>query len=106
MIYTDLYLKFESESQAQEILYTQHAAQLDDAGNIITEAHTTQNFQNTDIIGEIYNSDGVYDEAGEVVQAPTLIPGWHVNVRLTPDESSETLEPFRVSPTTPRRVWA
>jgi len=38
---------------------------------------------------------------------PTVLPGWHVNLRIIdgsplPDE----LAPFVVTPTTPYRVWA
>jgi hypothetical protein len=33
------------------------------------------------------------------------IEGWHVNVRLI-DEDADALEPFAVTPTNPRRVWA
>ena len=106
MTYTDYYLKFDSEEQANEILFTQHSEQLNEAGEVIAEAYSSQNFQNIDIIGTIYNLDGIYDGEGNVLQEATKKDGWHVNVRLTPTESADSLEPFRVIPTQPRRVWA
>jgi len=106
MTYTDLYLKFDSETQANQILFTEHPALLNEDGEVIAEAYTTQNFQNIDIIGTIYNLDGIYDGEGNILQEATKKDGWHVNVRLTPTESADSLEPFKVIPTQPRRVWA
>jgi hypothetical protein len=45
-----------------------------------------------DVIGPLYNDEG------------DLLTGWHVNV--TPDEVTPELEPFVVTPSRLRRVWA
>ena len=57
-----------------------------------------------DIIGVIYNKDGVYDEeTGEVITPPTPMAGWHVNFKGTlPDGWDANL----VTPTTPYRIFA
>jgi hypothetical protein len=57
-----------------------------------------------DVVGVIYNDDGVYNqETGEVITPPTPIDGWHVNYR--------SVEPFDwsgfvINPSTPYRVFA
>jgi hypothetical protein len=78
-MYTDLYLKFADQAQADEILYTE----------------MTPNYVNIDVLGIIYQQP-----------EPILEDGWHVNVRLTDDEDGVPLIPFQVYPTLPRRVWA
>ena len=56
-----------------------------------------------DVIGTIYNDDGVYDEKGEVVTAPTAIMGFHVNYQGALPEGWET---FEITPEQPKRVFA
>jgi len=63
-----------------------------------------------DIVGEIYNDDGVYEtdeESGEitVISEPTKKDGWHVNIILAGPFPS-TLNPFVVTPQNPRRKFA
>lgn len=53
----------------------------------------------TDIIGTIMRNTGTEEEP--VMEAT---PGFHVNVRTA--EEVPDLEPFRVYPVTPVRVWA
>lgn len=56
-----------------------------------------------DIIGVIYNDDGVYDDEGELVTPPTPMAGWHVNFKGTlPDGWSANV----VTPNTPYRIFA
>lgn len=56
-----------------------------------------------DIVGVIYNDDGVYNDDGEVVTSPTPMAGWHVNFKGTlPDGWSANL----VTPQTPYRIFA
>ena len=56
-----------------------------------------------DIIGVIYNDDGVYDDEGEVVTPPTPMAGWHVNFKGTlPDGWDANV----VTPSTPYRIFA
>jgi hypothetical protein len=82
----DLYLRFKDEAEATEVL---------------------EGYANIDTIGVIYKPTGevLQGEDGEYPEmAP--IPGWHVNVRLAEGENGEALEPFKVHPETPMRVWA
>jgi hypothetical protein len=106
-MYIDKCLKFESEEQANNVLYTTHPAVLnEETQEIVSEEYITPNYQNIDIIGTIYNLDGIYDGEGNVIQEATKKDGWHVNVRLTQSEDGSVLEPFAVEPKQPRRVWA
>ena len=97
-------LKFTDEAQAKSVLYTEHPAILDAEGNTLTEAYSTPNFRNIDIIGQISKMTGETDVNGEPVMI--TLEGWHVNVFLLPGEDIATLEPFTVTPLTPSRVWA
>ena len=72
----DLYLSFPDEDTAKAVLFT------DDR----------QNYLNIDTIGVIYKDE-------------QAIPGWHVNVRLMPDEDGSALSAYQVNPATPIRVW-
>jgi hypothetical protein len=57
-----------------------------------------------DVVGVIYNDDGVYDqETFEVVTPPTAMEGFHVNyIGAYPEE----LQEFVVAPSTPYRKFA
>lgn len=58
-----------------------------------------------DIIGTIVEP-GTYDAEGAEITPPVALPGWHVNT--TPEYMAEhpELEPFVVTPSHLRRVWA
>lgn len=84
----DFYLKFSDEQAARAVLFELE-------GEEITERPV---YRNTDIIGTLYD----FPEMAE----PVALEGWHVNVRLDPDEDGTALLPFAVTPTNPRRVWA
>ena len=96
---TDLYLKFDTEDQAQSLLYTQHEA------TETQEAYSVPKYLNIDTLGTIYNNDAVIAEDGTVTTPATAIDGWHVNVRLMDCEGGAELEPFSVVPENPRRIW-
>ena len=83
-MYTDLYLKFADQEQADSILYTD----------------MTPNYVNIDTLGIIYERQD--DPEAE----PIPEEGWHINIRLLDDEDGEPLIPFQVYPTVPRRIWA
>lgn len=84
-MYIDLYLKFESESQASSILF--------DDQQVDNEAIKIPKYSAIDIIGIIYKNS-------------IPLEGWHVNVRVTPEEEVSELEPFIIpEPETPSRVW-
>ena len=102
----DLYLRFESEAQANDVLYNKVPTAFDytDPENPVpTEWMQRPNFQNIDTIGVIYEG-GEWDEEGNVVIEPTPLDGWHVNVRVV-SENPEPLEPYKVEVNTPMRVW-
>jgi hypothetical protein len=68
-------------------------------GELITASHTFA----IDEVGTITRG-GEYDpETGEVIVAPTVLDGWHVNYQgVLPDGWEE----FLVEPANPVRVWA
>ena len=83
-----------------------------DAGFIVTvtdeEGNETEQLQAytanhaVDVIGVI-TEGGEWDEDGNEVVAPTVLPGWHVNyVGKLPTG----WEQYEVTPTTPSRVFA
>jgi len=97
----DLYLKFDSEAQANEYLYTQVPVEWDEEGEPIAW-EPRPNFANIDTIGTIYEPQEIVDP--ENPPEPVAMEGWHVNVRLVGEDGS-ALEPFKVEPEHPRRVW-
>jgi len=97
--YFDLYLKFDSENQANSVLFNTQTF-----GN---ETIKIPKYTAIDVIGIIYKPSGnlIQSEEGEF---PEMIPleGWHVNVRVTPEEDVSVLVPYRIEPSTPSRIWA
>jgi hypothetical protein len=77
---------------------------LDDAGlldgdlQFITASHNHA----LDVIGEIQRG-GEWDDEGNVITAPTVLDGWHVNYS---GELPDGWEEFVVEPENPVRVWA
>jgi hypothetical protein len=102
-MYQDLYLKFADEAAANAVLYTVHPEVVEEDGITITEAYTTPNYQNIDTIGVIYKRAPEPTPEG---YEPVPEDGWHVNVRVMPNEDSTPLVQYAVQPTQPRRVWA
>ena len=100
----DLYLKFESEAQANSVLYTQVPTAFAESGEAI-EHESRPNHRNIDTIGVIYQPTGEMLQ-GEDGEYPEMAPieGFHVNVRVV-DEDAAALEPFVVQPNSPVRVW-
>tara|TARA_Y100000361_G_scaffold111306_1_gene101427 strand:- start:27 stop:359 length:333 start_codon:yes stop_codon:yes gene_type:complete len=56
-----------------------------------------------DVIGTLYNDDGVFDEDGEQVTAPTPMDGWHVNYL---GDLPDGWEAYEVNPAPPKRIFA
>lgn len=107
MNYTDAYLKFASEAEANSVLYRIEGAVEADPEQGIEAVAGTQvpNYQNIDVLGIIYNNDAVIDADGNLVTAATPKAGWHVNVRALEGEDTTAIDPFSIKPTNPRRIW-
>ena len=103
-MYTDYFLKFADEAEANSALFTEQANVQGD----VVETVKAPRYAAVDIVGVIYKPTGnvlpAEDESGDAVDEMAPIDGWHVNVRHT-DEAPE-LEAFRVFPATPSRAWA
>lgn len=101
----DYYLKFADEAQANSVLYTTTDEVIDQEGVVVQEASSKPNYDNTDIIGTIYNPTGEVETVdGFEVPVMVALSGWHVNVRHK--EQAPELNAYAVTPTNPRRVWA
>lgn len=97
-MWTDLYLRFESEAKANSVLYTTETV-LDEEGNVVSET-VKPNYMNIDTIGVIYQPQ----EDPEVEPVP--YDGWFVNVRVLATEDAAPLQPFSIDPQPyPMRVW-
>ena len=66
----------------------------------VLQAYTAE--RAIDVIGTLYNDDGVYDEEGEEVSAPTAMTGFHVNYL---GDLPDGWDAFEVKPSLPRRVF-
>ena len=73
----------------------------DEDGNTTLLAYT--NDHAIDVIGVITRGGEWNYETGEVIVAPTVLDGWHVNYQ---GELPEGWEEFAVYPANPVRVWA
>ena len=91
-MYQDYYLSFEDEAAAKAVLYRIEGAVEASDGVEAQAGYEVANFANIDTIGVIYKGE-------------QAIPGWHVNVRLVNGEDASIIEPFKVQPATPMRVW-
>jgi hypothetical protein len=97
--YIDLYLRFDSESQANSVLFSTEITE--------GEIEKTSRYTAIDIVGIIYKPSGnlIQSEEGAISEMLPL-DGWHVNIRVTPNEDIGELEPYRISePKTPTRAW-
>lgn len=125
----DLFLKFESEEQANSFLFDEVvryrekdgaivSAEIKEDGSVVAPVGATEvttkvsKFTNIDIIGDIYKPTGESQEvegpAGGKITIPVMekLDGYHVNVRLVDGEDAAELQQFSVVPTNPVRVWA
>lgn len=94
----DYYLKFPDKATADAILFEQVSVS-------DTETRSRNRYQNTDVIGIIYEG-GEWDAEGNTITPPVALEGWHVNIRLMGTEDATPLDAFKVMPTHPRRMWA
>lgn len=97
-MYIDYYLKFDTEAEGKALLYrTEHFQE---------QTYLVPNYLAVDAIGTVYKPTGNMLTSEEGMQFPEMAPvdGWHANVRVT--EEKPELEPYRVHPNAPVRVWA
>jgi hypothetical protein len=100
-MYTDYFLKFNDEAEANAALFTE---QTNVDGDIV-ETVLVPKYAAVDVVGQIYKATGKVLKTPEgPVDEMAPLDGWHANVRHT-DEAPE-LEAFRVFPATPSRMWA
>jgi len=88
------YLKFNSKEQAEEILFDINKIPNDPA-SIVIRRFKWADWGDFNILETLYN----YDENGQQIE----IPGYHVNV-ISQIEIPE-LDPYNLTPTTPRQIW-
>lgn len=100
-MYTDYFLKFADQAEADSVLFDEQTNVQDD----VVETVKVPKYAAVDVIGTIYKPTGnmLTTDEGEVPEMAPL-EGWHVNVRHT-DEAPE-LAAFQVFPETPARGWA
>ena len=110
--YTTYYLRFASQEEAEtkftEVNY-RHTETFE--GEEQTYYAVRGQIGDIDIIGDIWNDDGVYSEPdpenGEItlITPPTKMEGYHVNIILE-GALPEALQEFVVTPSSPYRVFA
>lgn len=103
-MYTTYFLRFATQEEAEQKL-TEVGYSTTDSETDQTHFHTPPHTGGLDIVGTIYNDDGVYDEeTGEVITSPTIKEGYHVNLILKID-FPDALTPYIVTPSIPYRVF-
>jgi hypothetical protein len=100
-MYTDFFLRFDTEAEANAALFTEQTNVQDD----VVETVLVPKYAAVDVVGVIYAPTGktIHNEELSYAEMKPL-PGWHANVRHT-DEAPE-LAPYQVFPVTPARMWA
>ena len=74
----------------------------DDEGNETEQLQAYTANRAIDVIG-IITEGGEWDEDGNEIVPPTVLPGWHVNYL---GDLPDGWEQYEVTPTTPARVFA
>jgi hypothetical protein len=100
-MYTDYFLKFADEAEANAALFTE---QTNVQGDVV-ETVLVPKYAAVDVVGTIYKPTGemIQTDEGEVPEMAPL-DGWHVNVRHT--EPAPELDAYKVAPKSPVRGWA
>jgi hypothetical protein len=100
-MYTDYFLKFTDEAEANAALFTEQTNVQDD----VVETVLVPKYAAIDVVGTIYKPTGemIQTDEGEVPEMAPL-DGWHVNVRHT--ELAPELDAYKVAPKAPVRGWA
>jgi hypothetical protein len=100
-MYTDYFLKFNDEAEANAALFTEQTNVQDD----VVETVLVPKYAAVDVVGVIYKPTGklLTTDEGEV---PEMAPveGWHANVRHNAE--APELDAYKVAPKAPVRGWA
>ena len=109
----DMFLRFTGEAEMLSVLFhdvpTEWETVTDEETGEVTKTpiafESRPRFANTDIIGVIYRPTGntLTDEEGNEYPEQAALEGFHANVRAA--APIEELEPYRVYPNSPVRVW-
>jgi hypothetical protein len=111
---TDYFLKFASKEEALQVFstipdhtYTPYDPETNQSHNSLEITTQTETFA-IDVVGILYEDDGVYDDEGNMITPPTQIQGYHYNYRLIYGNKPEIplpveLEPYLVTPQNPQR---
>ena len=100
---TPFYLVFTDEAEANSVLYTITPSIEIEFGVATADAVVTPNYANIDVIGILYEPT---PEPMPLDYVPVAVNGYHVNVLVLDSEDSAPLNPYVVTPKTPRRIWA
>ena len=102
-MYTDYFLKFNDEAEANAALFTEQTNVQDD----VVETVLVPKYAAVDVVGVIYKPTGKTLKAKkgeEPMPEMALLEGWHVNVRHTAEALE--LDAYKVEVKTPARMWA
>lgn len=99
-MFVDYMLKFETKEEAETVL--KEAGLMQEVEGRLVPSYGS----NVDIIGTIWKPDGTSTTTEEGYPMPNMVAldGYHVNVRASAE--IQTLDPYKVTPATPYRVWA
>lgn len=95
-MYSDYFLKFDSEADAKAVLYRTEG----------DEGYKVQKYLAVDLVGTIYKPTGDIFIDDDGIEVPVMAPltGYHANVRIV--GYAPELDAYRVFPSTPNRLWA
>ena len=107
---TDIYLKAPTKEDFFNELGEPFVREIEFAedGELKTKKiFTTEKGHACSYVGTIVDVEGIYDEEGNELQAPTFVDGVHLNIRLLEDIAFPTFTNVeQVYPNSPSRVWA
>tara|TARA_R110002050_G_scaffold120915_1_gene239143 strand:- start:974 stop:1303 length:330 start_codon:yes stop_codon:yes gene_type:complete len=109
MTFTDYYLKFSDQTEADSVLFTEVPIEWDNSdpdNPVPTKWEKRQNFKNTDILPKVVEIPATFDSEGNELTPPVYEEGYFANVRLLSDEDGSSMDSFKVEPEHPQRIWA
>lgn len=99
-MFIDYMLKFETKEQAETVL--KEIGLMQEMEGVVVPTFGS----NVDVIGTIWKPTGTSTTTEEGFPIPDMVAldGYHVNVRAVGE--IQALDSYKVTPTTPHRVWA